>query len=81
MFNFVEKILIAIFSILPDASTDDSVILAVNNSIALLKPTFYNLNLIFPITTLFKIFMLVIFIEVSLFLIGLVMKVAVFFRG
>ncbi len=81
MLDFVEKILIKIFSILPDATTESTTILAVNNAFETLKPALYNLNLIFPISTLFKILMIVIFVELTLFLIKLTMKVAVFFRG
>jgi len=81
MLNFIEKILIAIFSVLPNASPDNTVIQAVESSMNNIKPALYNLNLIFPISTLFKILMLAIFIEVTLFLISLVMKVAMMFRG
>ena len=81
MLNFIEKILIAIFSILPNASPDNPVILMVESSMASIRPALYNLNLVFPISTLFKILMLAIFIEVTLLLISLVMKVAMMFKG
>lgn len=81
MLDFIEKILITMFSILPDAGPDNSIINMVNSSINSIKPGVYNINLIFPLSTLFQILMLVIFIEVTLFLIGLVMKVAMLFRG
>jgi len=81
MLNFVETILIKIFSILPDADPENNIIASVNSAFASVKPTFYKLNLIFPVSTLFKILMIVIFIELTLLLIKLIMKVAVFFRG
>ena len=81
MLDFIEKILVAVFSILPDANPDNSVIQMVESSMENIKPALYNLNLIFPISTLFKILMLAIFVEVTLLLIGLVMKVAMMFRG
>lgn len=81
MLDFIEKILIAVFSILPDANPDNSVLQMVESSMNSIKPALYNLNLIFPISTLFKILMLAIFVEVTLMLISLVMKVAMMFRG
>jgi len=81
MLNFVETILIKIFSILPDADPENIIIASVNSAFVSVKPTFYKLNLIFPVSTLFKILMIVIFIELTLLLIKLIMKVAVFFRG
>lgn len=81
MLDFIEKILVAVFSILPDANPDNTVIQAVDNSMNYISPAMYNLNLIFPISTLFQVLMLVIFVELTLFLIGLVMKVAMMFRG
>ena len=81
MLNFIETILIKIFSILPDASPDNTIIESVNSAIILIKPTFYKLNILFPVSALFKILMIVIFIELTLLLVRLVMKVAVFFRG
>lgn len=81
MLNFIEKILIAIFSLLPDADPDNNVLAMVASAIETVKPAFYNIDLIFPILTLFKILMLAIFVEATIFLITLVIKVAVFFRG
>ena len=81
MLNFVETILITIFSLLPDADPNNAIIQSVNNAFFEIHPTFYKINLIFPITTLFKILLIIIFIELTLFLIKLVMKVGIFFRG
>lgn len=81
MFNFIETILVKVFSLLPDASPDNSVIVAVNNAFATVSPTFAKIDLIFPIFTLFKILLLVLFVEMTLFLITLVMKVATFFKA
>jgi len=81
MLNFVETILIKIFSILPNADPENNVITAVNSAFATTEPTFHKINLIFPISALFKILMIVIFIELTLLLIRLIMKVAVLFRG
>ena len=81
MLDFIEKILVAVFSILPDAEADNSVITMVESSMNSIKPALYNINLIFSLSTLFKILMLVIFIELTLLLIGLVMKVAIFFKS
>jgi len=81
MLNFIETILVKIFSLLPDADPNNVVIATVNNAFTQVHPTFYKLNLIFPITTLFTILMLVIFIELTLLLIKMIMKVGIFFRG
>lgn len=81
MLNFVETILIKIFSILPDADPGNTIVQSVNSAFASIKPTFYKLNLIFPVSTLFKVLLIVIFIELTLLLIRLIIKVAVFFRG
>jgi len=75
MFNIIETILIKVFSILPDANPSSSVILAVNNAFATINPMFAKINLIFPVFVLFKIFLLVLFIEMTLFLFGLVMQI------
>jgi len=75
MFNIIETILIKIFSVLPDASTNSSVISAVNNAFITINPVFAKINLIFPVFVLFKIFLLVLFIEMTLFLFGLVMQI------
>lgn len=81
MLNFIETILITIFSLLPDADPNNNVITMVNNAFTQVHPTFYKLNLIFPITTLFAILMLVIFVELTLLLVKMIMKVGIFFRG
>ena len=81
MLNFVEAILIKIFSILPNANQENIIIASVNSAFISVKPIFYKLNLIFPVSILFKVLMIVIFIELTLFLIRLIIKVAVFFRG
>ena len=81
MLDFIEKILIAIFSLLPNGNPDSNVLTMVESSIETVKPAFYNIDLIFPILTLFKILMLAIFIELTIFMISLIIKVAVFFRG
>ena len=81
MLDFIETILIKVFSILPDANPDNTIIESVNSAIILIKPNFFKLNILFPVSTLFKILMIVIFIELTLLLVRLVMKVAVFFRG
>ena len=70
-----------VFSVLPEADPDNSVIPMVNNAFDTISPLLQNLNIIFPITTLFSILMLIIFVELSIFLLGLVMKAAGFFRG
>jgi len=81
MMDFIEKILIAVFSVLPSADPSSSVIASVNNAFATINPTFAQLNLIFPIFVLFKILLIVLFIEMTLFLFILIFKVATFFRG
>ena len=80
MFDFIETILVKIFSLLPDANPDSSVVAAVNNAFATIAPTFAKINLIFPIYVLFKILLLVLSIEIALFFFTLVMKVATFFK-
>lgn len=81
MLNFIETILVKIFSLLPEADPNNTVITTVNAAFTEVHPTFYKLNLIFPISTLFAILLLVIFVELSLLLIKMVMKVGIFFRG
>ena len=81
MLNFAESFLIMVFSVLPEADPDNSVIPMVNSAFDTISPLLQNLNIIFPITTLFSILMLIIFVELSIFLLGLVMKAAGFFRG
>lgn len=81
MLDFLETILIKIFSLLPDADPNNSVILTVNNAFITFTPTFAKIDLVFPIFTLFKILILVLFIEMALFLFTLVLKVATFFKA
>ncbi len=81
MMDFIETILVKIFSLLPDADPNNSVVTTVTTAFTDVHPTFYKLNLIFPISTLFAILLLVIFVELSLLLIKMVMKVGIFFRG
>ncbi len=81
MFDFIETILIKLFSILPDADPSSSTIDAVNNAFVLITPVFAKINLIFPIFVLFKVLLLVLFFEMTLFLFTLVMKVATFFKA
>ena len=81
MLNFAESFLIMVFSVLPEADPDNNVIPMVNNAFDTISPLLQNLNIIFPITILFSILMLIIFVELSIFLLGLVMKAAGFFRG
>ncbi len=80
MFDFIETILVKVFSLLPDANVDNSVIIAVNNAFATITPTLGKMDLIFPIFTLFKIMLLVLFVEMTLFLITLVLKMVTFFK-
>ena len=70
-----------VFGVLPNADPDNNVIPMVNNAFDTISPLLQNLNIIFPISTLFSILMLIIFVELSIFLLGLVMKAAGFFRG
>ena len=81
MLNFAESFLIMVFGVLPNADPDNNVIPMVNNAFDTISPLLQNLNIIFPISTLFSILMLIIFVELSIFLLGLVMKAAGFFRG
>lgn len=80
MLDFIEKLLVAVFSLLPDADPSNSVITAVNNAFATMNPTFAKIDLIFPIFALFKILLLVLFVEMTLFLITLVLKMVTFFK-
>lgn len=81
MFDLIETILIKIFGLLPDADPNNSVITAVNNAFDTINPTFAKIDLIFPIFVLFKILILVLFVEMTLFLLMLVLKVATFFKA
>jgi hypothetical protein len=80
MFNFIETILIKVFSLLPDADPSSMVITAVTSAFATLTPTFAKLDLVFPIYTLFQILLIVLAMEMTLFLFTLVFKVATFFK-
>lgn len=80
MLNFVENILITIFSILPDADTNNSVITSVNGAFTTVSGLLYKINLIFPIYSLFKILLIVLFIEMTIFLISIVFNVAKLFK-
>lgn len=81
MLNFAESFLIMVFSVLPEADPENNIIPIVNNAFNTISPLLQNLNLIFPISTLFSILTLTIFIELSIFLLCLIMKGAGFFRG
>lgn len=74
MLDLIQSILVKIFSFLPDASLNDPVITAVNSAFSVMTPTFAKIDLIFPIYSLFKILLLVLFVEMTLFLITLVLK-------
>ena len=80
MLDFIETILIKIFGLLPDADPNNTVITAVNNAFSVINPTFAKIDLVFPIFVLFKIMLLVLFVEMTLFLFMLVMKVATLFK-
>lgn len=80
MLNFIETILIKIFGLLPEADIDNAVITAVNNAFEVVNPTFAKLDLIFPVFVLFKILLLVLFVEMTLFLFMMTMRVATFFK-
>lgn len=80
MFNFIETLLVKIISLLPDADPNNSVITAVNNAFATLIPTFSQIDLIFPIFTLFKVLLLVMFVEMTIFLFTLILQIATFFK-
>jgi hypothetical protein len=80
MLDFVETILVKIFSLLPNSSANSAVLNSVNSAFALLTPAVAKIDLIFPIFVLFKIMLLVLFIELTLFLLSLVFKVAGFFK-
>lgn len=80
MLDFIQSILIKVFSLLPDANPNDSVVAAVNSAIATITPTFARIDLIFPIYSLFKILLLVLFVELTIFLFTLILKVATFFK-
>lgn len=80
MLDFIQTILVKVFSLLPNANPNDPVLTAVNSAFATVTPTFAKIDLIFPIFTLFEILLLVLFIELTLFIITLILKVAMFFK-
>ncbi|PIT87248.1 MAG: hypothetical protein COU31_04095 [Candidatus Magasanikbacteria bacterium CG10_big_fil_rev_8_21_14_0_10_40_10] len=81
MLNLIETILITIFSILPNADPSSSVLLAVNNAFATVNPIFAKINLVFPIFVLFKVLLLALFVEMTLFLFGMILKAVQTIRG
>jgi hypothetical protein len=80
MFDFIQSVLVRILSLLPDAEPQNNVIIAVNNAFATIAPTFSQIDLIFPIFVLFKIMLLVFFVEMTLFLFTLILQIATFFK-
>ena len=80
MFDLIESILVKIFSLLPDADPNNSVIASVNSAFATITPTIAKINLIFPVYTLFKILLMVLFVEMTIFLITLVLKMVASFK-
>jgi hypothetical protein len=80
MFNFIETLLVKIISLLPEADPNNSVITAVTNAFATMAPTFSQIDLIFPIFVLFKILLLVFFVEMTIFLFTLILQIATFFK-
>ena len=81
MLNFIETILITVFSVLPDAEQNSAAIATVNKAFEIIGPGLAKINLIFPIFSLFQILLLVLFVEMSLFLITFVLKMGAYFRG
>lgn len=80
MFDFIETILVKVFSLLPDANPNNTVITAVNNAFATVTPTLAKIDLVFPLFTLFKILLIVLFVEMTLFLLTLVLRVVTLFK-
>lgn len=80
MLDFIQTILIKVFSLLPDADPNSSVIAAVNSAFATITPTIAKIDLIFPVYSLFKILLLVLFVELTVFLFTLILKIAEFFK-
>lgn len=80
MLDFLETILVKVFSLLPNADPNNSVIASVNSAFNTVTPTIGKLNLIFPVYTLFKILLMVLFVELSIFLITLVLKMISSFK-
>ncbi len=80
MFTFIESILVKIISLLPDADPNNTVITAVTNAFATMAPTFSQIDLVFPIFVLFKVLLLVMFVEMTIFLFTLILQIATFFK-
>lgn len=80
MLDFIQTILVKILSLLPDADPNNTVLLAVNSAFATITPTFSKLDLIFPVFTLFRILLSVLFVELTIFLFTLVLKIAELFK-
>ncbi|NCO05341.1 MAG: hypothetical protein GW939_04330 [Candidatus Magasanikbacteria bacterium] len=80
MFTFIESILVKIISLLPDADPNNSVITAVTNAFATMAPTFSQIDLVFPIFVLFKVLLLVMFVEMTIFLFTFILQIATFFK-
>lgn len=80
MLDTIETIMIKVFDLLPNANTDSSVLIAVNNAFATITPTIAKIDLIFPVVTLFKILLAVFIIEMTLLIITLIMKLVSLIR-
>ena len=80
MFTFIESILVKIISLLPDADPNNTVITAVTNAFATMAPTFSQIDLVFPIFVLFKVLLLVMFVEMTIFLFTFILQIATFFK-
>lgn len=80
MLDFIQSILIKVFSLLPDADPNSAVLVAVTSAFATITPTLAKIDLIFPVFTLFKILLSVLFVEITIFLFTLILKVAEFFK-
>jgi len=80
MFSFIESILVKIISLLPDGDPNNSVITAVNNAFITITPTFSQFDLIFPIFVLFKVLLLVMFVEMTIFLFTFILQIGTFFK-
>lgn len=70
-----------VFGLLPNGNSESAVIIAVSDAFSYISPIFAKINLVFPIYILFKVLLLVLLFEMSLFFFTLIMKIAVFFRG
>ncbi len=80
MLDFIQSILVRVIGLLPDAEPQNTVTVAVANAFATMAPTFSQIDLIFPIFVLFKIMLLVFFVEMTLFLFTLILQIATFFK-